>query len=154
MSIERRSMTIAAAGRTITGKIPYNSMSVDLGGFTEKIAPGAFRRSLVHGNEVLALWNHDPSKPLARRSNESLQLRDTETGLEAEITPDGTSFGEDAQRSIESGTVQGLSFGFSIREEHWQRSGGQWTRTLLDADLVEISPTVAPAYPASSASVS
>lgn len=152
--IERRSISLQGQDAQLTARIPFNSLSEDLMGFREKIHPDAFKRTLSDQSaEVLALWNHDSGKPLARRSNGTLQLAADATGLTARITPDDTTWSEDAKRSIAGGTVSGSSFGFQTKEDRWDRISGHWQRTLLDVDLIEISPTPAPAYTASTATV-
>jgi HK97 family phage prohead protease len=159
MKVERRSIHAGLHRRGDTPErirmtIPYNSMSSDLGGFREQIAPGAFARSLSEGKDVMALWNHNPDMPLGRRSNGTLELEDDDGSnwLEALLEPDDTSWNEDARKSIRSGTVNGASFAFVTREDMWVRAGGEWRRTLLDVDLLDVSPTPSPAYGESKAS--
>ena len=54
--------------------IPFNSPSHDLGGFTEFIAPGAFKRTIQNGarakgnGDIVGLWNHDPLWVLGRHA--------------------------------------------------------------------------------------
>lgn len=60
---------------TIAGKIAYNVRSLNLGGFVEVIAPGAFTDSL-HNTEVLAYWSHSSADILGRQSNGSLRVSD------------------------------------------------------------------------------
>jgi phage head maturation protease len=60
---EIRADEAADGQKRITGLIPYDSRSVDLGGFVEEIKPGAFARSMREGDQV-ALWSHDTSRPL------------------------------------------------------------------------------------------
>ena len=150
--IERRSFTQSQAqpdGLTIV--LPFNSLSQDLGGFREKIHPDAFKRSLSSEADILALWSHDTSKPLARRSNGTLSLVADGATLTAKIQGDQTSWSEDARASIGAGTTRGASFGFITRSDSFTRSAGEWTRTLLDVDLLEVSPTPIPAYPQTTA---
>jgi HK97 family phage prohead protease len=155
--IEKRSIALeTTADPSITGyAIRFDSLSLDLGGFRERIAPGAFTRSLADtGNDVLAYWNHNPDMPLGRRSAGTLSLSEDQTGVRVEIKPDDTTHGTDAWKSVRSGTVKGMSFGFRTVKDNWARVSGEWIRTLLDADLVEVSPTPAPAYPATTATAS
>lgn len=150
--IERRSMQLHQAEGKITVTIPFNSLSEDLGGFRERIDPQAFTRTLGDtGADVMAFWNHDSGKPLARRSNGTLDLAADSTALTARIQGDQASWSEDARASVAAGTVKGASFGFMTQSDRWDRISGEWRRTLLDVDLVEVSPTPAPAYPASAA---
>ena len=55
--------------------------------------------------------------------------------------------------SIKRGDVDGVSFGFYIRDngDKWEylKEEDVYERTLLDIDLIEISPTPFPAYPTS-----
>jgi HK97 family phage prohead protease len=152
--MEKRSMTPQVEGKKIRLQIPYNSVSTDMG-FREVIAPGAFRRTLSDPHaEVLAFWNHDSSMVLGRRSAGTLDLDDDDEGLWAEIQDDRTSWCADARAAVRSRNVQGASFGFMVVDDEWDRSGGEWVRTLRDVDLLEVSPTALPAYDESQASVS
>lgn len=156
--IERRSIPLETApdAPAITGYAArFDSLSVDLGGFREKIARGAFSRSLADASsDVLALWNHDSGQPLGRRSTGTLAVAEDAAGLRVEITPDDTTYGTDAWKAVRSGNVRGMSFAFRTREDRWARAAGEWQRTLLDVDLLEVSPTPAPAYPATTAAAS
>jgi uncharacterized protein len=151
MQPEKRSITAQHDAGTIRLTIPYNSLSEDLGGFRERILPGAFTRSLSSGEDILALWSHDPTKPLAKRSNGTLTLATDAVGLTAIIQADQTSWSEDARRSIESGTTGGASFAFRTVKDRFYRESGEWKRDLIDAELLEVSPTASPAYPQSTA---
>lgn len=136
--------------RQITGLIPYDSKSVDLGGFVEEIKQGAFARSLRDADQV-ALWSHDTSRPLGRRSRGTLALEDTNKGLRITITPPDTSWGRDAYESVRRGDVGNMSFGFNVPDggDSWREWGGKIIRSLLDVDLLEVSPVVFGAYPRS-----
>lgn len=153
MNIERRSIQPHQAEGKIRVTIPFNSLSEEMMGFREQIAPGAFNRTMSDGAEVLVFWNHNSDMPLARRSNGTLDLAADAGALVANIAPDTTTWAEDARASVAAGTVKGASFGFITQSDKWDRINGEWRRTLLDVDLIEISPTPSPAYPASSATV-
>src|SRR5436190_5368915 len=63
----------------------YNSLSADLGGFKERIKPGAFRSSVTGGTDIRALVDHDASKILGRTSSGTLRLSEDQVGLRIEI---------------------------------------------------------------------
>ena len=156
MRIEKRSMVPQVEGKKIRLRIPYNSVSSDLG-FREVIAPGAFARTLDDPDaDVLGFWNHNSDMPLGRRSAGTLDLDDDDDGLWAELIEDESSWSQDARAAISSGNVRGASFGFVVAPggDSWDRSGGEWMRTLTDCDLLEVSPTPLPAYGESQADLS
>jgi uncharacterized protein len=126
----------------------FESESVDLGGFTERIAKGAFAESM--GGDIRALWNHDTNQVLGRTSAGTLRVYEDAKGLAIEIDAPDTQAGRDAVTLIERRDVTGMSFGFSIPEggDNWAKVGGKWLRTLLKINLAEVSPCTFPAYPA------
>ncbi len=125
-----------------------------MGMFVERIAPGAFRRYLESGGEVVALWDHDSSKPLGRRSVGTLRLSEDSSGLRYELDPPDTSWGRDAVASIRRGDVKGSSFGFHTIKDAWMdRDSDCPTRELQDVDVFDVSPTAFPAYPDTSAAL-
>jgi hypothetical protein len=71
---ELRVVTAADGTRTVSGLIPYNAKSVDLGGFTELIAPGAFAAAILPDADVLALRDHNSSALLGRTKSGTLSL--------------------------------------------------------------------------------
>jgi HK97 family phage prohead protease len=87
----------------------FNSDSVPLP-FIERIAPGAFKRSLQSRNEVKMLWNHDSGEPLASVRGGTLKLVEDERGLKVEATLANTSRGRDVAELIRSKTVDSMSF--------------------------------------------
>jgi HK97 family phage prohead protease len=130
------------AGMTFTGYAAvFNSDSVPLP-FTERIAPGAFKRSLQSRNEVKLLWNHDAGEPLASVRGGTLKLTEDERGLKVEATLANTTRGRDVSELIRSKTVDSMSFGFSVIKDSW--SGD--VRTLQAVRLFEVSIVSSPAY--------
>jgi uncharacterized protein len=124
----------------------YNAESIDLGGFVERIAAGAFDGSLAA--DVRALWNHDPSHVLGRTQAGTLRLASDPRGLAFEVDLPDTTLGRDVAVSIERRDVSGMSFGFRAIKDQWAKLGpGKWLRTLLDAELYDVSPVTFPAYP-------
>lgn len=127
----------------------YNSLSLDLGGFRERILPGAFDDALRSGAEVLALADHDPSRVLGRMSAGTLRLKSDEVGLFVEIDPPDTQVGKDAVTNVRRKDIKGMSFRFPPNpEETWALVDGEVVRTLSKLGLREVSITAIPAYEA------
>lgn len=126
----------------------YGVKSSDLGGWREILRPGVFAESLKRGDEVFALWNHNSDKPFARTGNGTVVLREDEKGLWADVTPDDTSWGQDAIRSVKAKTVVRTSFAFAIedrKDQEWSDDGK--LREVVKASLFDVSPVTYPAYP-------
>lgn len=71
--------SLDARGRTLHGYAAvYGVESADLGGFRERIAPGAFADVL--GSDVRCLLNHDASQVLGRTRSGTLRLHDEQRG--------------------------------------------------------------------------
>ena len=126
--------------------------------FKERVASGAFDRALSGNPDIRALWNHNPDFPLGRTGNGTLSLRKDSQGLRFELRPDPNTFwGASAVAAIRRGDVTGMSFVFAVAEggDTWARAqqDGLAQRTLLDTDLLEISPVTFPAYPQTSVAV-
>src|ERR1035438_3547641 len=71
---EFRIATAEDGSRTLSGLIPYNAPSCDLGGFTELIAPSAFAGALAPGADVLCLRDHLPELLMGRTKSKTLSL--------------------------------------------------------------------------------
>jgi HK97 family phage prohead protease len=128
----------------------FNSRSENLGGFTETIAPGAFRSSLRSRNDIKLLWNHNSSAVLGSTRAGTLSLVEDDKGLRVSAILPNTTHGRDAAELIRRGDVTGFSFGFSVPN----RGGDSWNddgteRVLKSVRLFEVSVGVAfPAYSA------
>jgi len=123
----------------------YNKLSEDLGGFREKIKPGAFKDALKRSDTVM-LWNHDPNIPLARVSAGNLELREDKKGLLVKAKLPKTAARE--IEAIKLGIVKQMSFGFTTEKDEWQHKKDESIRTLVKVGhLPDVSPVVFPAYP-------
>jgi uncharacterized protein len=147
--------------RTIKGAIKYNTESQvmrDWWGdkFVEEIAAGAFDESLKTRG-VVGLWSHDTSKVLGSTKSGTLRLESGEKELRFELDLPNTTVGNDAWEMIKRGDVDGVSFGMRVTKDKWaqiERNGEKiYKRSILDAELYEISPVAFPAYPANEVSV-
>lgn len=139
----------------------FNRWSLDLGGFRERIAKGAFDAVLERNPDVLALWDHDTALTLARTKNKTLELRIDPVGLHywARVAP--TSYAEDLRVLLERGDVDQASFAFTIAPggQEWKiREEDDGTevveRTITEiADLYDVTVTAMGAYPQTDSSI-
>lgn len=141
-------------GRTLTGfAARYHTLSFDLGGFRERILPGAFKASIEGGEDIRSLIDHDPSKLLGRTSAGTLQLADDPRGLRFTVELPETSYANDLIVSVKRGDVRSNSFGFRIPPggDRFKEEGKTFVRELLNVDLKEVSVVLSnPAYPGTS----
>lgn len=123
--------------------IPFNSLSEDLGGFKERISPGAF--PLDEG--IKSFWSHDSRQVLGSTKSETLRVEERSDGIHFSLDLPDTTTGRDAFELIRRGDVDGVSFGFMVNEDRIDQVDGQVVRTVLNGRLIEISPVAFPAYP-------
>jgi len=114
--------------------------------FTERIAPGAFNRSLKSRNDIKLLWNHSTGEVLGSTRAGTLKLTEDDRGLRVWSMLPNTTTGRDAAELIRRGDVDAMSFGFSV-----PRNGDSWSddgkeRTLNEVRLHEVSIVAFPAY--------
>ena len=133
----------------------FNRSSLDLGGFTETIAPGAFAKALASNPDVHALWDHDTKLVLARTKNKTLELREDPVGLHFWAKVADTSYAKDLRLLMERGDVDQASFAFTVGKDDWQIDDQeQVTRTILEVDqLFDVTVTAQGAYPDTSTAV-
>ena len=132
-------------GMTFTGYAAiFNAPSEPLP-FTERIAPGAFKRSLQSRNDVKLLWNHDSGTVLGSTRAGTLRLEEDNVGLRVSADLPDTQAGRDAAYLIKRGDVDSMSFGFSV-----PKGGDEWVsdseRVLNSVRLFETSIVAFPAY--------
>lgn len=134
--------------RVIRGYAAVFDQEAEIGGiYREVIRRGAFAKTLGERDQV-ALWDHESSLPLGRRSKGTLTLREDAHGLYIEIEPPDTTWGNDAYVSIQRGDVKGMSIGFRVIKADWHEDGASelWLREITEIDLWEVSPVTFPAY--------
>lgn len=124
----------------------FDSLSDNLGGFREKIAPGAFDGVL--SDDVRALFNHDPNLILGRTPN-TVRISVDKDGLLYEIDPPDTQLGRDLVVSMERGDITQSSFAFTVERDDWaEDDDGRVIRTIHEVKrLYDVSPVTYPAYP-------
>ena len=129
----------------------YDSPSLPLP-FVERIAPGAFTRTLKSRNDIKMFVNHSDLHVLASTRSKTLRLDDRTDGLFVEADLPDVTYANDLRVLIERGDVSTMSFGFSTVRDSWSDDGAE--RTLNEVRLHEVSVvTSTAAYPATTASV-
>jgi HK97 family phage prohead protease len=134
----------------------FNSDSENLGGFVERIRPGAFAKTLRNKRrDVRAYVNHDSNMVLASSRSGTLQMSEDDRGLRVEFDlPEGVTYASDLRALMTAGIVDKMSFGFTI-----PRKGDEWSddgtrRELREVVLHEVSVVTGhPAYTATAAAV-
>ena len=125
----------------------FGRLSEDLGGFRERIAPGAFEATLAE-DDIRALINHRDEYVLGRNRAGTLRLAEDDEGLSVRIEPPATSYARDLVASIERGDISGMSIGFRTIADEWNMEDGEPVRTLKAVRLYDVSPVTFPAYAA------
>jgi HK97 family phage prohead protease len=130
--------------------VVYDSWS-DLiwGHFRERFVPGSLTDSLKSGHDIICSIDHDETKLLARTSSGTLKLTETEQGVDVALPMPDVSYARDLIELINRGDVTGMSFIFDGLEDTWARgSDGVPERTVVKAEIYEVSFVGQPAYPA------
>lgn len=131
--------------RTLTGYAVVWSSDTTIGDyFVERIAKGAFTKAL--NGDVLALVNHDWGRVIGRTRSKTLRLQEDERGLKIEIDVPNTTDGNDLWELVDRGDISGMSFGFRATKQEWDDTGELPQRTILEAELYEVTATPIPAY--------
>jgi HK97 family phage prohead protease len=142
--------TGSASQPKIEGYAATFSGIADLGTFKEKIAPGAFTRTLAEGDEVVCLFNHSDNMLLGRLTAGTLTLRQDDKGLWFSCDLPDTSIARDVHANLRAGNLKECSFGFFVDGpdgEQWsQMSDGSMLRTLVSVRLADVSVVTFPAY--------
>jgi HK97 family phage prohead protease len=135
--------------RTIGGyAAKFNTVSRDLGGFVETVAPTFFNKSRGDGwPGVIARYNHDNAFLLGTVAGGTLRLDVNETGLFYDVDLPATR--SDVFELVERRDVAQSSFAFlsSSVEDDWGVSDqGYPLRTLISGRAVDVAPVNSPAY--------
>lgn len=144
----------AGNGMTFSGYAAvFNSDSEPLP-FIERIAPGAFAKSLKSRNNIRMYMNHDSSLLLATTRAKTLRLQEDSKGLLVDADLPDTTVGRDLSVLMQRKDVDSMSFGFTVPQggDRWSDDGTR--RELKQIRLFEVSVVTGfPAYAATSASV-
>ena len=126
------------------------------GGWKETVKGGTFTKTLREG-DALMVYQHDLTRPMARKSAGNLDLRegsrDKQRGLLVDADPVDTSYTRDCLNLVRAKVINGMSFGFNVVKDAWFDDAGKPSdrmngtrRELLEVQLIEVSPVTRPAY--------
>lgn len=126
---------LEAETRTVSGiAVPYGQ-TIDLGGYQERVAPGAFDTSKT----VPLFFGHEHrSIPIGKVT----AMRDTPQGLEIDAKLNDTSQANDVYAALRAGDLNKFSIGF-VPIESRDENG---VTVRVRADLKEVSVVTFPAY--------
>jgi HK97 family phage prohead protease len=132
----------------------FDAWSLDLGGFREKIRPGAFDNVLARDPHVLHLWDHDTARTLSSTRNKTLKLSvrnevpDAGLHYDSEVAP--TSYAADLRILLERGDIDQSSFAFTVEQDEWRiaEDGEIVEREIIEVrDLYDVTTCAMGAYP-------
>ncbi len=142
-------------GQTLEGYAAVFNEWTDIqdrsGVYQERIAPGAFKRSLGQRTPVLQ-FDHGThpligSLPLGTFST----LREDRNGLFVKARLSDNWLVQPVRDAIRDGGIKGMSFRFRVVDEDWNDE--QTQRTIKEVELLEAGPVVFPAYETTSVAV-
>lgn len=112
------------------------------------VVAGAFAETLAAaksaGRLPAMLWQHNPREPIGVY----LEMSEDAVGLKVKgRLALKTQRGAEAHELMKMGALTGLSIGYRVRDDSWDRVTG--VRTIKKADLIEISPVTFPMNDAS-----
>ena len=138
--------------------VVFDSPSENMG-FIETIRKGAITEDTIKNSDVLARFNHNPEKVLARckYGSGSLQLVVDDIGVRYSFEAPNTQLGDELLEHLHRGDITSSSFAFTISSEkgseRWYKQDGQLYRDIYKIDrLYDVSPVFIPAYEATTCS--
>ncbi len=128
----------------------------DVFNFKERVAPGAFTKTLQENPDIRGMFNHSPDFLLGRTKSGTMDVEEDKRGLRYEIRADALDPQvQSVSRKIARGDVDGSSMAFFVPrdKEDWDENKTPMRRTLLELELIETGPVVMPASPSTTAKI-
>lgn len=130
---------------SVTGKgyDMYGGPNSDMGGWTEYIDSGAFKRTLNQNADVAFLLNHD-GVTLARTKAGTMTLTEDKVGLKVNATLDTrVNIVNDIRILMQAGNLDEMSIGFRIVKQSWLTKDGEevpwWDLAGIERHIQEIN---------------
>jgi HK97 family phage prohead protease len=146
-----------ADGQTLEGYAAVFNAWTDItdrqGSYRERIAPGAFKRSLGQRTPVLQ-FDHGSHPLIGSLPLGSIrELREDRNGLFVRARLSDNWLIQPVRDAIHDKAIDGMSFRFRVIAEDWGVDADGDTRTIKEVELLELGPVVFPAYTQTSVSV-
>lgn len=117
------------------------------GRFNETIARGAFAKTLKERTPVIQ-FDHGKHPLVGSLPIGAVEtIREDSHGLYVKARLHDNWLVEPVRDAIKSGSIDGMSFRFSVVKDSVDQSGDVPTRTVQEVKLYEVGPVVFPAYP-------
>lgn len=173
-AVEFRSTTETGDGLTLEGYAAVWNQDTDInsweGRFTERIAPGAFKKTLSERTPVLQFDHGRDPRTGTVPIGVFTELREDRHGLFVAARLHDNPVVEPIRQAIASGALSGMSFRFSVTKDEWRDAKGRTLtpdeaadalyrtdeglhRTIREVALSEAGPVVQPAYAGTSVGV-
>ena len=139
----------------ITGRGAVFNKWYPVFGFQERIAPGAFKKTLRENPDIRGMYNHNPDFLLGRTKSGTMDVSEDTRGLNYEIRADPLDpQSQSVARKIARGDVDGSSIAMVVNKQEWKEKDGVPThRTVLETELIETGPVTMPASPTTTAKI-
>lgn len=155
MAYETRAVSSGSLSFSVTDGKPridgrailFDSWSVDLGGFRERMLPDSVQLDA----DLVALFDHATDKVLGRTSAGTMEVRSDSKGVAFTAYPPQTTWAADLRVSMERGDIKGCSYRMFVDEDKWYVENGQVCRDVIRARVSELTVTSMPAYPETTA---
>lgn len=152
--IRQFSSQFKADNRTVEGYACCFETPSENIGWIEVIHRGAITNDTIKESDVLAKFNHNNEKVLARCKNGdgSLLLEVDENGLRYMFEAPHTALGDELLEYLQRGDITNSSFAFSINPndttaQKWHKEGEMFYRDIYKIEkLYDVSPVFKPAY--------
>ena len=111
------------------------------GGYQEKVAKGAFDKTLAAGPDVAFLLNHRGMTMARTKVSKTLKLWTNEQGslaTEALLNPERQDV-KDLRLAVDDGDIDQMSFAFMITDGSWNFDYTEFTITEVDLDRGDVS---------------
>ena len=163
-------------GRTLEGYAAVFNQDTEInsweGHFTERIAKGAFKKTLKERKPVMQFDHGRDARTGSVPIGKFVELREDADGLYVQARLFDNPVVEPVRQAIEGGAIDGMSFKFRVTRDEWRDAKGKLVkgddilsllyepgergplqRTIREVQLSECGPVVFPAYAGTSVGV-